>query len=646
MAFLTPLALLGALLAIPIILLYMLRLRRREVVVSSTLLWQQILRDSEANTPWQRLRRNLLLILQLLILAFLVLALARPYITVPAVSAGQIELLIDASASMNATDLPGGRARFEEAIQQALGIIGTLGADDTMTIIRVTGVPEVIVPRTADQTVLRAAVQSIRPSSAEADWVAALTLAAADAAGTEDFDLVIISDGGLGDAENLPGVPGTIRYIPIGQSSSNLAITALATRALPGQPSQLFAQVTNYGTEDAPVIFDLRVDGDLFTAERYTIPAGQSLPLISEALPESFRVIQAGLTTPTGSAIPDHLALDNTAWALSSAVAERQALLMTSGNIFLEQVLRSLPSVAAFKGDINRPLPANPYDLYIFDSWLPADGRLPDGDLLIINPPNSTALFAVGPESDQTSAVTVRRDDPRTRFVDFSAVNILRFRVISGTPWATELIRASGGPLLLAGEVDGRQVAILTFAVHNSDLPLQITWPILMSNLLEWFTPRAILTGTPSLQVGQSLAFRPPFEATAARFTLPDGTRRDIPIERETVVFADTGAPGVYRVDLLNGAETLQSETFVVNLFSPSESDIAPRQSIRLSGEVISAAARDEVGQQEFWPWAALLALLILLIEWIVYWRRMHVRTVFRPIPNPPRVRGLARSLK
>lgn len=644
MAFLTPLALIGALLAIPVILLYMLRLRRREVVVSSTLLWQQILRDSEANTPWQRLRRNLLLILQLLILALLVLSLARPYITVPAVSAGQIELLIDASASMTATDLPGGRARFEAAIQQALGIIGTLGAADTMTIIRVADVPEVIVPRTADQTVLRAAVQSIRPSSAQADWVAALTLAAADAADAEDFDLVIIGDGGLGDAENLPGVPGTIRYIPIGQSASNLAITALATRALPGQPSQLFAQVTNYGTEDAPVIFDLRVDGELFTAERYLIPAGQSLPLVSEALPESFRVIQAGLTTPTGSTIPDYLALDNTAWALSSAAAERQALLMSDGNLFLEQVLRSLPSVAAFKGDITRPLPATPYDLYIFDSWLPADSILPDGDLLIINPPNSTSLFTIGPETDQLGSIIVQRDDPRARFVDFSAVNILRFRAVSSTPWAAELIRADGGPLLLAGEIDGRQVAILTFDIHNSDLPLQITWPILMSNLLEWFTPRAILTETASLQVGQSLAFRPPFEATAARFTLPDGTQRDAPIERETVVFADTAVPGVYQVDLLNGATTLQSETFVVNLFSPSESNIAPQQSIRLSGEVIAAAARDEVGQQEFWPWAAFLALLVLLIEWIAYWRRMRVRTVFRPIPNPPRARRLARS--
>ena len=51
MSFLTPLAALGALVAIPIILLYILRLRRRETMVSSNFLWQQILRDTEANTP-------------------------------------------------------------------------------------------------------------------------------------------------------------------------------------------------------------------------------------------------------------------------------------------------------------------------------------------------------------------------------------------------------------------------------------------------------------------------------------------------------------------------------------------------------------------------------------------------------------------
>src|SRR5512145_1698945 len=126
MAFLTPLAFIGAILAIPIILLYMLRLRRREVLVSSTFLWQQVVHDSEANTPWQRLRRNILLFLQLLILAFLVFSLARPFIVVPAVSTGQIELLLDASASMNATDIAGGETRFAEAQRQALSIVDTL----------------------------------------------------------------------------------------------------------------------------------------------------------------------------------------------------------------------------------------------------------------------------------------------------------------------------------------------------------------------------------------------------------------------------------------------------------------------------------------------------------------------------------------
>ncbi len=98
MSFLTPVALALGAIAGPIILLYMLRLRRREVQVSSTLLWQQLLRDREANAPWQRLRRNLLLLLQLLILAALVIALARPFVEVPTVTTGRIALLIDASA--------------------------------------------------------------------------------------------------------------------------------------------------------------------------------------------------------------------------------------------------------------------------------------------------------------------------------------------------------------------------------------------------------------------------------------------------------------------------------------------------------------------------------------------------------------------
>ena len=169
MSFLTPLALIAGLLAIPILLLYMLRLRRREVTVSSTFLWQQILQDREANTPWQKLRRNLLLFLQLLILALLVFALARPYVIVPAVSAGQIALLLDASVSMNATDAADG-TRFDEAKRLALDMVNTMNAGDLMTVIRVADQPEVLSPYTGDAIALREAIQSAAPSHASADW--------------------------------------------------------------------------------------------------------------------------------------------------------------------------------------------------------------------------------------------------------------------------------------------------------------------------------------------------------------------------------------------------------------------------------------------------------------------------------------------
>ncbi len=631
MSFLTPLALIGGLLAIPVLLLYMLRLRRREVVVSSTFLWQQIVRDNEANTPWQRLRRNLLLLLQLLILAALVFALARPFIIVPAVTTGQIELLLDASASMNATDMPNGGSRFDEAKRQALGIVDTLSANDTMTIIRVSDVSEVIQPATNDAIALRAAINNAQPTKAEADWVGALTLASADAVDTSNFNLVIIGDGGLGNASGLPGVPGKVQYIPIGQSNSNLAISALATRALPGQQPELFAQITNYSQQDANVIFDLRVDGNLFKADRYTVPAGASLPITYDTLPEKFSVLQAGLTMPAESTVPDNLAEDNTAWAVESGSGQHRALLISESNLFLEQVLRSLPGIQAFRGDPNLSLPNDPYDLYIFDGWLPADNILPDGDLLIINPPRSTRLFTVGAESDQTGHILVKRDDPRMSFVDFESVNILKFRSVTGADWADELIKADGGPLLLAGVQDGRHVAILTFDLHNSDLPLQITWPILMANLLEWFTPRAAISVPGGLQVGQSLSIQPPLDASSIHFTLPDGSTRDLPVDRQTLVFADTELPGVYTADVFAGGEVIQSAQFAVNLFSPNESDIAPRDTISLSNTTISAATRDEVGQREFWPWAALLGLLILLIEWYVYQRRLQVRTVFKP---------------
>jgi Ca-activated chloride channel family protein len=637
MQFLTPLALIGGLLAIPIILLYMLRLRRREVVISSTFLWQQIVRDHEANTPWQRLRRNLLLLLQLLILAALVIALARPFITVPAVGVGQIVLLLDASASMNATDVEGG-TRFDAAKSEALDVINTLGVGNAMTIIRVADVPEVIAPATSDRIVLAAAINGAQPSQASADWSGALTLAIGGAPDVEDFSVVIISDGGLGDPALLPEVPGEVSYIPVGQSGENVAITALATRVRAGQTPQLFTQLTNYGEQDAETVYSLTIDGELFTSSFYNVPAGESISLVSEQLPGSFGLIEASLTVPTTSSVPDYLPEDNRAWAVASDTSDRRVLLMTPGNLFVEQVLRSLPGSEGFKGSLERGIPRQAFDLYVLDRWLPE--TLPDGDLLIINPPTSTDLFTVGPEitPEVGSDYLVAQNDPRAQFLEFNNVSIIEFNQISNADWATPLVSSGEWPLVLAGEIDGRQVAIISFDIHNSDLPLQIAWPVLMANLMEWFSPQSVIPEADGLTVGDSLLIRPPLDATSLTVTLPDGTRRDLPLDRQSVVFGDTGQTGVYTLEVVENGDVTQSQPFTINLFDPLESGIAPQSALQIGETTITPGEREEVGQLEFWPLVALIALIILLIEWYIYQQRQRAPRSIRPPKAAPRV--------
>src|SRR5436189_3886663 len=100
----TPLALLGLLFVPAVLAMYLLKLRRTEAIVPSTLLWQRLVADVEANAPWQRLRRSLLLLLQLLLVLLLAFLAARPFIERPAALARDLVLVIDTSASMGATD--------------------------------------------------------------------------------------------------------------------------------------------------------------------------------------------------------------------------------------------------------------------------------------------------------------------------------------------------------------------------------------------------------------------------------------------------------------------------------------------------------------------------------------------------------------
>jgi hypothetical protein len=626
MNFLAPLAFALGGLSIPIILLYMLRLRRTEVPISSSFLWKHLVRDREANAPWQRLRFSWLLLLQLLILAALVLALARPFVEVETISSGQIVLLLDASASMNATD--GGKSRFEQAKDLALDLVDTLGGEDTMTVIRVSDVPEVLESSSRNRAALRDAIGDAEPGETSADWIAALTLAASGSQGVQDLEVVILSDGGL--PTNLPDIPGEIRLATVGESSQNVAISALATREVPGAGPQLFAQITNYGDQAAEVIFSIELNGELFSAQRYTVAAQQHADVIVPNLPDDFLTLTALLSLPAASTVPDYLALDNEAYAVRGTQGAGEVLLVTQRNIFLTQIFSSLPGVRLTQTTPELGLPAGDFDLYVFDGWLP--DALPRADMFIVNPPRSTELFtAAAPVEDitQTDDKETLSDHPLTRYLDFADVNISTFRPISDyETWGEVMVNARGGPLLLAGETDLGQVAVLSFALQDSDLPLQLAYPILIANLVQWYTPPRAVNVAGSVTPGAAVPMRP-IVGDSIRVTSPDGDTSDLSLGETSsqVVFADTATTGIYRLEVRQVDETIGTEYFAVNLFDAFESDITPKDSITIGTTEVSEAEREELGQRELWQYLALLGLAILLVEWL-YFHRANLRQI------------------
>src|SRR5690242_21218665 len=118
MNFLAPLAFLFAA-SIPVVVVFYLLKRKRVVkLVPSTLLWQKFLSETQASAPFQKLRRNWLLILQIIMLILAVLALSRPYFATKAKNSELRVLILDASASMQSTDET--PSRFEKARLSAL----------------------------------------------------------------------------------------------------------------------------------------------------------------------------------------------------------------------------------------------------------------------------------------------------------------------------------------------------------------------------------------------------------------------------------------------------------------------------------------------------------------------------------------------
>jgi hypothetical protein len=619
MSLIAPLALLAAAVIGPLIVaMYLLKLRREERSVSSTFLWQRMVRDVEANAPWQKLRRSLLLLLQLLLMLLLVFALARPFLAAQGISGRNLIIILDHSASMAATDEP--PSRLQAAKNQALQLIEQLPDGGRATVIAAGGQIEVPVAATSDRRELRRAIEAIQLTyGGGSDLSQALTLASALAAREQDSEVAIISDGNVSIPNDLR-VPARVRYFPIGRSTENVAVSAVALQPnLSGQT--LFVQATNYGQAIAERRLDIFLDGAAFTAYNLTLDPGREQSIVAE-IPAAVQVVEARL------AGEDPMPADDRAFAVSTLGDAINVRLITDGNRFLQTGLGLLPgirvttvptSTTTFTETVAR------VPVTILDGVVPP--TLPPGNLLFIGPVRSTELFSVTGEIEFPSIRPVGGEEPILRNITLSEVNVLKAaRIVPGS-WARTVVDSDGAPLLVVGEREGRRVAVLAFDLHNSDLPLQVAFPLLLSNLMGFLAPGS---GAEAAQLlpGQPLALQVDDAISEVRVIPPDGRVRSsndggVTIQGGQAIYADTDALGVYLLEEYVGAELAARHRYAVNLFAPGESQIAAQRDLQIpqiSGAQ-STVSQERDGRQEFWRWVALVALLVLVVEWLVYQR-------------------------
>lgn len=601
----SPLAVLFTLLAIPIILLYLLRLQRREQTVSSTLLWRQVVLDREANTLWQRLRRNLLLLLQLLTLLFLVFALVRPYFSVPVSLSGQIVVLLDGSASMRATDIE--PSRFDAARAEVRRLIDDMAPESLMTIILVDGSPRALNASTSSKLDLIAVLEDAQPSISPANWSAGVSLAASavGAAGDDStITTVVVSDGS--NTEELRLLTGNTRYIPIGAQDGNVAISNLSLRQT-ARGMAVFVRVVNTGSNADRVLITLRAEDVLLDARSLDVPAQGSASWTISGLDPRLAWVRAAVE----EAERNYLGVDDVMVAVNPPGAPRRALLLSSGNRFLEQALAVLPDIQVTRA-ITPPneLEGQSYDIYVLDGL---DMPLPaKANVLYLGRQN--AFTSLGTFSN--TAYVRAEGHPILDGVDWRSVTAVDVSRLDAPPWLRPVIETQGGAALYAGEMPGEdvpfgRVAVLPFELRRSDLPLQVAFPVLIANSMQWLSPPQGLNIPTSVSPGEVAPL--PRDAIVL---LPDGTR----VAMDQRGFARTNEVGVYDVQYRD-----IRTAFAVNFNNPAESAIAPQSTLNIGGVQAQTEARDQFAQREIWSWLAVIALLVLMVEWWIYQRGVPV---------------------
>lgn len=661
MSLLLPLGLLAGLSLPALVVLYLLKVRRKPRRVGSTMLWERALEDARANAPMQKLRRNLLMILQLIALALLALAAARPVMNLARGEGGTTAILVDVSASMGARLAPDSpETRLDEARRRALARIESLSGDARALIVAYADRPRVVTALGSEKARLREGLASLAPEPSRDDLRAALSLAVSLLESSPDPRIVILSDraelasetvASLGDipvAVEAPGDDGSADAWGA-RGVANAGWTAFDLRRRPGESESydLFGRIAVHGGSPREAVAEIRVGERLVEARRVALDpdAGETRLLLDgigvEAGEEPGGSVEAEAsradteiraTLRFEADVPDALSMDDEIVATVRAVPRMKVLLCSPGNDFLARALAAIGDVEVTEIAPGDPVPGVEYVVAVHDRGTPSPAPALPALWIGIDPWGGTPSDDAG----TTTSAAIRpgpithwdADHPVSSLVQWGTIAVYETKPLTVPAGARALVEAGEHPMLALGRVEGSPALVLAFDVLRSNFPLRSGFPIFLraaiDRLAEGRRPREVRL----YRGGESPIFRAP-AAEALAFAGPDGARRPARPDSEGLVALDRAdRAGLWT--LVADGRTV--ERFGVAPLDARESDPAIGESIRTdaAGAIMQSKGERPRVPREIWRALAAAVLALLVIEWWAYRRTARAPEIGR----------------
>jgi hypothetical protein len=608
-------------LLVPLVIFYFLKLKRPRLEIPSLALWRSVLNDQRVNSPFQRFKRNLLLLLQILLLLCLIFAAMQPFIPTGADRAEYLPVLIDTSASMAALD-ESGQSRLERAKQEVRKLVDDMLPRQKICLVAVSSTARRITDFTDNQRVLRDALAQLEVSQVASRLEDALRMAQAMARTVDIKTVVLYTDGNVPAQVDFE-LPFQLNYQKLPPAGRNIGITALNARRS-DKRWDVFVRIEGSKKGDdklseptsANVVL-LQKGKDLGN-ELISLEAGQSQRIVFPVEAAGPGPLEVRLK-PTGF---DALDSDNVAY-LDLPAGRDLAVYCPLELDSYRHALRGLKDVILYPTDDGESKAAS-YDLVITDRK--TDGDLDAGSLVFVGviPEDLTRLLRV--EDSLAQVIDWQRSTPLLQHVLLTDVQIAD-RTVSGEGVRDRDYEELGyeilaygrtGPLVLRKETGGRTEHYFLFHTDRSTLPYRVGFPILVSNAVQIAMQQAGLSEVRGEQTGV-LPPRNLKPDTLYRVESPDGSNSEARSASDGLL-SGVAAPLIGRYTIRDGGKEVAS--LGVSLLTVTETSLATVDQLQFREMSIGAAGEMLKTDHPLWPELAAAGFVLLLIEWWYFQRR------------------------